>query len=79
MNEQAGIASHSPLIMADYASAPVRASEPMPRIWERSPRRLSAKDTFTSSAFLIFYTAAYLAAGYVGVTFMEWAWMRVFG
>ena len=79
MNEQAGIASHPPLIMAEYAPMAARSSEPVPQIWERSPRRLSAKDTFTSSAFLIFYMAAYLAAGYVGVTFMEWAWMRIFG
>ncbi len=46
---------------------------------EPSERRLSKKDTFTASAFLIFYLAAYLAAGYAGVTFVEWAWMRIFG
>jgi hypothetical protein len=47
--------------------------------WEPSKRRLSKKDTITVSAFLLFYLAAYLAAGYAGVTLIEWAWMRIFG
>lgn len=47
--------------------------------WEPSKRRLSKKDTITASTFLLFYLAAYLAAGYAGVTLIEWAWMRIFG
>jgi hypothetical protein len=47
--------------------------------WDRPKRRLSKKDTFTASAFLLLYLAAYLAAGYAGVTLIEWAWMRIFG
>lgn len=47
--------------------------------WEPSKRRLSKKDTITAGAFLLFYLAAYLAAGYAGVTLIEWTWMRMFG
>ena len=39
------------------------------RVWE----------PLTAGAFLVFYLAAYLTAGFAGVNFIEWAWMRVFG
>jgi len=36
------------------------------------------KDSVRAGAFLIFCLAAYWAAGYAGVTLIEWAWMKVF-
>ncbi len=37
------------------------------------------KDSLRAGAFMLFYLAAYAAAGYAGLAFVEWAWMRVFG
>jgi len=37
------------------------------------------KDSITAGAFMLFYLAAYGAAGYLGVMLVEWAWMRIFG
>jgi hypothetical protein len=37
------------------------------------------KDSARAGAFLIFYLAAYWAAGYAGIRLIEWAWMTVFG
>jgi hypothetical protein len=79
MNEHAGIARHSPMILAGRAPMAGRAHIEVVRAWESPPKRLSMKDSFRAGAFLIFYLVAYLAAGFVGVTFMEWAWMRIFG
>lgn len=47
--------------------------------WEPSNKRATMKDSITAGAFLLFYLAAYAAAGYLGVMFVEWAWMRMFG
>ena len=47
--------------------------------WEVSNRRISKKDSLRAGAFLILYMAAYGAAGYAGVMFIEWVWMRIFG
>lgn len=48
-------------------------------VWEPSNRRATARDSITATAFMLFYLAAYAAAGYLGVMFIEWAWMRIFG
>jgi hypothetical protein len=37
------------------------------------------KDSVRAGAFLIFYLALYGAAGYAGITLIEWVWMKVFG
>jgi hypothetical protein len=47
--------------------------------WEPRIRRVSMKDSVRAGAFLIFYLALYLAAGYAGITLIEWTWMKVFG
>ena len=47
--------------------------------WEPSNRRPSRKDSITAGLFMLAYLAAYAAAGYLGVMFVEWAWMRIFG
>jgi hypothetical protein len=76
MNDPAGVASHAGALLPTMPSqAPV---EVLPR-WEPAPKQLSMMESVSASAFLVFYLVAYLAAGYVGVTFMEWAWMRIFG
>jgi hypothetical protein len=58
---------------------PTRARIEVVRAWEVPPKKLSIKDSIRAGAFMVAYLAAYLAAGYLGVTVMEWAWMRVFG
>jgi hypothetical protein len=37
------------------------------------------KDSVRAGAFLIGCLALYFAAGYAGVTLIEWAWMKIFG
>jgi hypothetical protein len=76
MNDQASIATH---VGGLVRTMPPRAHIEVVRVWEPPPTKLSLKDSITASAFMVIYLAAYLAAGYVGVTFMEWAWMRIFG
>ena len=76
MNEQAGIATHAGPLLAPM---PARSRGAIRPAWEPSSRHLSIKDSLTAGAFMILYMAAYLAAGFAGVTFMEWAWMRAFG
>lgn len=49
------------------------------RVWEPPPKKLSLLESVSAGAFLISYLAAYLAAGFAGVSVMEWAWMRIFG
>jgi hypothetical protein len=58
---------------------PARARVEVVRVWEPPPKKVSLTDTLSAGAFLVFYLAAYLAAGFAGVTFIEWVWMRVFG
>ena len=62
--------------MSTMAAAAPDAIRPA---WEPSNRRPTTKDSLTAGAFVIFYLAAYAAAGYLGVMFVEWAWMRIFG
>jgi hypothetical protein len=76
MNDPAGIANHAGVFLPPMAAPSRGAIQPT---WEPSQKRLSNKDTLTAGAFMIFYLAAYWAAGYSGVTMIEWAWMRVFG
>ena len=76
MNDPAAIANHAGTLLPPMAARSRGAIQPT---WEPSNKRLSKKDTFTAGAFLIFYMAAYLAAGYAGVTMIEWVWMRIFG
>jgi hypothetical protein len=37
------------------------------------------KDSVRAGAFLFFCLAVYGAAGYAGISLIEWAWMKVFG
>jgi hypothetical protein len=37
------------------------------------------KDSIRAGAFLILYMALYGAAGYAGITLIEWVWIEVFG
>jgi hypothetical protein len=76
VNEQASIANQAGTLIPTMAG---RTHIEVVRAWEAPPRKLSMKDSITAGTFMVFYLAAYLAAGYVGVTFMEWAWMRIFG
>jgi hypothetical protein len=75
MNEPGGVASHAASLLPPIAAPAPGAVQPA---WEPSNRRLSKKDSVRAGAFLIFYMAAYGAAGYAGVMFVEWAWMRIF-
>jgi len=74
MNE-AGGASHAGSLLPRIAAPP---RGPIRPAWQPSKRRLSTRESVRACAFLMFYTAAYLAAGYAGVTFIEWVWMSVF-
>jgi hypothetical protein len=77
MAEPIGVASHAgSLVLPPMAARSPGAIRPD---WEPSTRRPSGKDSLTAGAFMLFYVALYLAAGFAGVTFMEWAWMQVFG
>lgn len=79
MSDPAAVTSHSAFIATDGTTLPGRSRDEFQPTWTPPEKRLSKKDTFTAGAFMAFYLAAYLAAGYAGVTFIEWAWMRVFG
>jgi hypothetical protein len=76
MNERASVASQAGTLAPRM---PRRARIEVVRAWEAPPKQLSTKDSITAGAFMIVYMAAYLAAGFVGVTVMEWAWIRIFG
>ncbi len=76
MNDQVGIAAHPGALLPSVAT---RASCEVVRVWEPPPKKLSLIESVGAGAFLIFYLGVYLAAGFVGVSVMEWAWMRVFG
>jgi len=75
MNEPAGAASHAGVLLPPMAARSHGLVQPA---WEPPIRRLSMKDSVRAGAFLIFCLAAYWAAGYAGVTLIEWAWMKVF-
>jgi hypothetical protein len=72
MNDQASIATH---VGGLVRPMPPRAQIEVVRVWEPPPQKLSLIESLRAGAFMV----VYLAAGYVGVTFMEWAWMRIFG
>jgi len=76
MNDQAGVAAHPGALIP---AMPMRARGEVVRVWEPPPKKLSLMESVSAGAFLAFYLAAYLAAGFAGVSVMEWAWMRVFG
>lgn len=76
MNEPAGVASHTGTLLPPMAARKPGAIRPA---WKPSNRRISKKDSIRAGAFLILYMAAYGAAGYAGVMFIEWVWMRIFG
>jgi len=76
MNEPAGVVTHTGALMPTMAAAAPGAIRPA---WEPSNRRPTTRDSLTAGVFMLFYLAAYAAAGYLGVMFIEWAWMRIFG
>jgi hypothetical protein len=76
MNDHVGVASHAGTFLPPMP-APTRYD--VVRVWEPPPKKLSLMESLTAGAFLVFYLAAYLTAGFAGVNFIEWAWMRVFG
>jgi hypothetical protein len=49
------------------------------RIEETSPRKLPMKDSVLACLFLSLYVGTYMAAGFVGVTAIEWAWAKLIG
>jgi hypothetical protein len=75
MNDQAGLASHAGTFLTPI---PTRTHCEEVRVWEPPPKKLSLRDSLTAGAFLVLYLAVYLTAGFAGVNFIEWAWMRVF-
>jgi len=76
MNDQVGVASQAGSFLPSMAARP---RGEVVRVWEPPPKKLSLLESVSAGAFLVFYLAAYLAAGFAGVSVMEWAWMRVFG
>jgi hypothetical protein len=49
------------------------AREPGP-----SPRKLPIKDSLSACVFLLLYTMAYLAAGFLGIAAVGRAWVAIF-
>lgn len=76
MNEPAGVASRAGVLLPPMAA---RSRGPVQPAWEPRIRRLSMKDSVRAGAFLFFCLAVYGAAGYAGISLIEWAWMKVFG
>jgi hypothetical protein len=76
MNDHVGVAAHAGTFLPPM---PVQTRCEVVRAWEPPPKKQSLRDSLTAGAFLVFYLAAYLAAGFAGVSAIEWAWMRVFG
>jgi hypothetical protein len=76
MNEPAGVASHAGVLLPPIAA---RSRGPVQPAWEPPVRRLSKKDSLRAGVFLTLYMAAYMAAGYAGITLIEWVWMQAFG
>jgi hypothetical protein len=44
-----------------------------------SARKLPMRDSVVACLFLSFYVGTYMAAGFVGVTAIEWAWVKLIG
>ena len=76
MNEAAGAVTGTGALIPTMAAAAPGAIRPA---WEPSNRRPTTRDSLTAGVFMLFYLAAYAVAGYLGVMFIEWAWMRIFG
>jgi hypothetical protein len=75
MDDQAGLAGHTGTFRTPI---PNRTHCEVVRVWEPPPKKLSPRVSLTAAAFLVLYLAVYLTAGFAGVNFIEWAWMRVF-
>ncbi len=37
------------------------------------------QDSFAAGALMLLYVAAYIAAGFACLAFLEWAWVRIIG
>jgi len=48
------------------------------RQWDPAPVTLSAKRSLGACAFLLFYVALYLGAGFAGVTVVERLWSALY-
>lgn len=44
-----------------------------------SLRKLSTKDSVVACLFLSLYVGTYMAAGFVGITAIAWAWQKLIG
>jgi hypothetical protein len=75
MNDQAELAGHTGTFLTPI---PNRTHCEVVRVWEPPPKKVSPRDSLTAGAFLVLYLAVYMTAGFAGVNFVEWAWMRVF-
>jgi hypothetical protein len=53
--------------------------EGLKRTTHPSPRKLPVKDSVLACLFLSLYVGTYMAAGFVGVTMIEWAWVKLVG
>jgi len=42
-----------------------------------SPQSLPMKDSVLACVFLSLYVGAYMAAGFIGLTAIEWAWTKL--
>jgi hypothetical protein len=57
---------------------PVRSRGLIARGPGPSPRKLPIKDSLSACAFLLLYTMAYLAAGFLGIAAVGWVWVAIF-
>ena len=46
--------------------------------WIPPRKRIPLRDSVLAIAFLFFYLAVYLAAGFAGIAALEWAWGALF-
>jgi hypothetical protein len=63
------IPAFAPVVPPRHVSGPLKLSV--------VPAKLAMKDTLIASAFLCAYMTLYLAAGFVGVSAIEWAWAYI--
>jgi hypothetical protein len=75
MNDQGGLASHTGTFLTPI---PTRTHREVARVWEPPPKKLRPWESLSAGAFLVLYLTVYLTAGFAGVNFIEWAWMRIF-
>ncbi len=63
------IPAFAPVVPLRHVTRPLRLSV--------VPAKLAMKDTLIASAFLCAYMTLYLAAGFVGLSAVEWVWTYI--